>query len=40
MVTMFANFASENRRSGRGRRWLSRGSLLFKTFGELVALFQ
>jgi len=40
MVTMFANFTRENRRSGRGSRWLSWDSLLFKTLGELFALFQ
>ena len=41
MVTMFANFARENTRSiGEAGRRLPWDGLLFKTLGELFALFQ
>ena len=40
MVTMFANFARENTRPAGGAVGFPWDSLLSKTFGELVALFQ
>ena len=40
MVTMFANFARENTRSVGEAMGLPLDSLLLKTCGELVVLFQ